>query len=131
MIARTLLVGALLLLRSAAPLQTEVKPKPANPQNNGRRHIKPAQVVDLPLNAPSKKEGVIAWLRLEGDGTSDLDCDIIEHRGPKHAAFGVSDHGDEDTCVMNWEWDPEVRYDLRVTNQGEKANTFSFRLSFE
>jgi hypothetical protein len=129
-IARTLVVG-LLLLGAAAPLQTETRPKPSNPQNNGKRHIKPAQVMDLHLNGPGKKEGVTAWLRLEGDGTSDLDCDIIELRGSKNAAFGVSDHGDEDTCVMNWEWDPEVRYDLRVTNQGEKANSFSFRLSFE
>lgn len=128
-IAKTLLFGTLLLGLGAHPLQTEVKPKPGNSQQGGRRTINGAQVMDIRLSGPDKAKTV--QLKLQGDGASDLDCDIVELRGSEQASFGVNDHTTGDSCVLSWEWEPDVRYDLRITNHGKKANTFSFRLSFE
>jgi len=117
----------------SSPLQTESNKKrgASAPPNQGKHTIR-GRTDDAPseMDFRTDRRGKeIATLTLKGDGSTDLDCVVIEYTGDGTAEFGANDYSSSGDCWLEWAYEGDRRYDLRVINQGTEPNTFTYKIA--
>jgi hypothetical protein len=61
-----------------------------------------------------------AMVQVSGDGSTDLDCDVLDNEG--HLID--SDVGPSDTCILTWTPAWTGKFKIRIKNLGQQPNEY-------